>query len=748
MNVLMAIAALVLPMGAPAASDFSFTAAGPTIAAPAQAALDLTNEVTLEAWLMPQITSGRVLDKGVPGTSDGYLLDLYPGNALRLITAKGLLTYSANLPTNQWSHVAGVYSATGHIMALYLNGAQVASITNGPWPVMTTTASPLQVGADPTLGSRYVGRMLRLALYGRALSASEIAQRAASPLTNIVSLPGAVGEWVATNQSDNVFPSIGSGSVPLFTVVPDAYPPSIIPIGEQSGDASRYSVIWNSASTTGSSGSMPLGNGDIALNAWVESGGDLMFYISKTDAWDDSGRLCKLGRVRVRLTPNPFTLYSPFEQTLDVQRGEMRVTAGPTNASVAVKLWVDANQPVIHVETANTITGRVEVVLENLRPALRSISMAYSDLNNGRSGATTYSYPDTFATGPGSTIVWYHHNTHSLWDDCMTLQQIPNAAALGFVDPYLSRVFGGWIEGAGFTNASPTHLVGSAVSGTNTLAIHILTETNSSPATWLAQIQSNRNAAAAIVLPTAYTNHLAWWSQFWRRSWIHLGSADTNENTSAWTAAFGYALQRYITACAGRGAFPIKFNGTLFTVEYNGDPDWRQWGPGYWFQNTRFPYWSMLAAGDFDLMQPLFNFYSSTLNVRRQITTNWFGHAGSYIPETINIHGLLENNAYGWDILRTPTNKSYRQNGYINYYYAPLVELGWMMFDYADYSGDTALLAQQALPMIDDGVHFYHDHFKVPRDANDFALTTNEVYQANGQYIMYPVNACETWWAS
>ncbi len=30
-----------------------------------------------------------------------------------------------------------------------------------------------------------------------------------------------------------------------------------------------------------------------------------------------------------------------------------------------------------------------------------------------------------------------------------------------------------------------------------------------------------------------------------------------------------YAMQRYMTACAGRGAQPIKFNGSLFTVGHD-----------------------------------------------------------------------------------------------------------------------------------------------------------------------------------
>ena len=56
----------------------------------------------------------------------------------------------------------------------------------------------------------------------------------------------------------------------------------------------RYDVTWESPSK-GAAGSMPLGNGDIGLNAWVEENGDLAFYISKTDSWGDNGRLLKVG---------------------------------------------------------------------------------------------------------------------------------------------------------------------------------------------------------------------------------------------------------------------------------------------------------------------------------------------------------------------------------------------------------------------------------------------------------------------
>src|SRR5580693_5183646 len=45
-----------------------------------------------------------------------------------------------------------------------------------------------------------------------------------------------------------------------------------------------YDVSWNTPGPN-SAASMPLGNGDIGLNVWVEPEGDVLFYISKTDAW-------------------------------------------------------------------------------------------------------------------------------------------------------------------------------------------------------------------------------------------------------------------------------------------------------------------------------------------------------------------------------------------------------------------------------------------------------------------------------
>ncbi len=78
----------------------------------------------------------------------------------------------------------------------------------------------------------------------------------------------------------------------------------------------KYNVTWDSPSQD-SSGSMPLGNGDLGANVWVEPNGDVVVLLAKTDAWDENASLLKLGRVRLKITPNPLTKDRHFRQTLE-----------------------------------------------------------------------------------------------------------------------------------------------------------------------------------------------------------------------------------------------------------------------------------------------------------------------------------------------------------------------------------------------------------------------------------------------
>ena len=108
-------------------------------------------------------------------------------------------------------------------------------------------------------------------------------------------------------------------------------------------------VVWSSP-ITNVWGTVPLGNGDLALNAWVEPDGDLCWYLSKSDAWDAHARLLKLGLVRVQLSPNPFAAGQPFRQELNLGQGAIEIVAGAAPRAVRLRLWVDAARPVVHLE--------------------------------------------------------------------------------------------------------------------------------------------------------------------------------------------------------------------------------------------------------------------------------------------------------------------------------------------------------------------------------------------------------------
>ena len=88
----------------------------------------------------------------------------------------------------------------------------------------------------------------------------------------------------------------------------------------QPDNIKRYNIQWQTPSKD-SNGSMPIGNGDIGLNAWVDTSGRICFYISKTDSWDENGRLVKIGKVSVTSEPSVVFQGSEFSQELDLLTG-------------------------------------------------------------------------------------------------------------------------------------------------------------------------------------------------------------------------------------------------------------------------------------------------------------------------------------------------------------------------------------------------------------------------------------------
>src|SRR6476469_2794991 len=96
-------------------------------------------------------------------------------------------------------------------------------------------------------------------------------------------------------------------------------------------------ITWSTQSKNAGE-SMPCGGGDIGLNVWVENG-ELLFYIARSGTFDENNALLKLGRVRIKLSPNPFEGAS-FKQELILKEGFVQITGTNKTLSAQINIWV------------------------------------------------------------------------------------------------------------------------------------------------------------------------------------------------------------------------------------------------------------------------------------------------------------------------------------------------------------------------------------------------------------------------
>ena len=353
---------------------------------------------------------------------------------------------------------------------------------------------------------------------------------------------------------------------------------------------------------------------------------------------------------------------------------------------------------------------------------------------NGDNPNPVYVELDTVLPNTSNRIVWYHRNERSIWADNLKYQGLGKLVEPAN-DPLLHRTFGGAIQGDGLIRSNDCSLKTASPRKQIRIAVYPLTAQTNRPEQWLDALDRHVVTVEQPDPTQRRAAHERWWSDFWNRSYIHVTGDD-----DALTVSRGYALQRFIAACAGRGAQPIKFNGSLFTVdrrEYGDrdkegqifDADYRRWGGPYWFQNTRLAYWPMVAAGDFDMIQPLFEMYLKALPLAKGRTEIYYKHEGAFYPETIYFWGTYVNTNYGWKREGLPVDVT--ENRYIRYYWQGGLELSAMMLAYVSASGDRTFLTDKALPLIDAIVTFYDHHYK--RDDA-------------GQLRIEPAQALETYW--
>jgi hypothetical protein len=180
-------------------------------------------------------------------------------------------------------------------------------------------------------------------------------------------------------------------------------------------------------------------------------------------------------------------------------------------------------------------------------------------------------------------------------------------------------------------------------------------------------------------------------------------------------------LQRYMQACAGRGGdFPIKFNGSIFTVEptvmgRKECPDFRRWGDCNWLQNIRMPYHAMQVVGDFDLMMPFFNMMESYRVFGEARTKLYFNAEGCFFSETMTPWGTYANNDYGWD--RTGKEPKDVNSIWVRHIWNQGLETVSLTIDYYDCTQAKIFLENRLLPMATSVLKFFDTRFRKDADG-------------------------------
>ncbi|MCC6125553.1 MAG: hypothetical protein IT426_11365 [Pirellulales bacterium] len=283
-------------------------------------------------------------------------------------------------------------------------------------------------------------------------------------------------------------------------------------------DLESCNVVWTTPSKD-AAGSMPLGNGELGLNLWIEENGDLQFYISRTDSLSEISQLVKLGKVRVSLAPNPFLGGAPFKQELRLREGRCEITGGEGEKRVKLTVFVDAERPVVHILGESASPLAVKASLETWRTARRALPNAEerSAWTMLQAPFDLYESADVFPDGIGDAVAMYHRNEESVVPNTIEHQSL-QAAADKIADPLLHRTFGGWMAAPGFKAAEGHAIESPAAVKSFALRIAAPCAQTETAQAWLEM--AKELAADSADAQDALRRTAAWWQAFWGRSWI------------------------------------------------------------------------------------------------------------------------------------------------------------------------------------------------------------------------------------
>jgi hypothetical protein len=201
---------------------------------------------------------------------------------------------------------------------------------------------------------------------------------------------------------------------------------------------------------------MPCGGGDIGLNVWVENG-DILFYLSKSGTFDEYNGFLKLGRVRVKLSPNPFE-GKDFKQELVLKDGYVKITGSGNNISAQVNIWVDVFRSVVHVDVSGNKAVSAEATYETWRYADMPFrkgetfanSLKWSNMKDLKL------FKDEISFAPDGVLFYHRNNDNFSVFDITVHQQGMDSIKSQMFNPLRNLTFGGMLFGTNMEQAGLT----------------------------------------------------------------------------------------------------------------------------------------------------------------------------------------------------------------------------------------------------------------------------------------------------
>ncbi|MGL4853290.1 MAG: DUF5703 domain-containing protein [Phocaeicola sp.] len=515
-----------------------------------------------------------------------------------------------------------------------------------------------------------------------------------------------------------------------------------------------YNPVWNTQSKNASE-SMPCGGGDIGMNVWVEND-EVLFYLSRSGAFDENNLFPKFGRVRLSFTPNPFE-GATFSQQLVLKDGYVTIMAEKNGKKSELKIWADVFSPVVSVEVNSAEPLALTATYESWRdqplvwtePGQVWASLAY---RSAPMQATIY--PDSVQL-QNNQVLWYHKNREeTLFDKTVEQQQLSSIQSTLW-NPLKHLTFGGLMYGKDMVKDTQvsgkymdTSFTGYRLKSTSKAKKHLVNvvlhiEQNEDTEVWknnLTQIQKKH----AQTSEAAKKKTVKWWNEFWNRSHVVINPDSAQQATTSWQVGRNYQLFRYQLACNAFGKLPTKFNGGLFTFDPSlvnetlpYTPDHRNWGGGtHTAQNQRLVYWPMLKNGDGEMLKPQLDFYKNALvNAEARVKKYW-GHEGACFTEQIEWFGLPMAASYGWN-RPAELDPGVQHNRWIDYEWDTVFEICKMALDWHYYSGADI---SEYLPLIEKSLIFFDEHYQYLATKRSSDKLTEK-----GKLVLYPGSACETY---